>query len=87
VTVRECSRVLHLKEHSKEGKQAHHFILNKHGDIVRVSIAVKRHHDQANAYKGRYLTGAGLQFQRFSPLLSWQHAGRHGTGRAESSTS
>jgi hypothetical protein len=35
--------------------------------------------------------GAGLQFQRLSPLSSWQeawqHAGRQGTGGAESSTS
>ena len=34
-------------------------------------IAVKRHHDQGNSYKGKHLTGAGLQFQRFSPLSSW----------------
>jgi hypothetical protein len=26
------------------------------------SIAVKRHHDQGNSYKGRHLTGASLQF-------------------------
>jgi hypothetical protein len=34
---------------------------------------------------------AGLQFQRFNPLSpwweAWQHAGRHGAGGAESSTS
>ena len=50
----------------------------------------QRHHDQSNSYKG-HLIGAGLQFQRFSPLPSqqkaWQCASRHGTGRAESSTS
>jgi hypothetical protein len=38
-----------------------------------------------------YLIGAGLQFQRFSPLSSkheaWQHPARHGAGGAESSTS
>jgi hypothetical protein len=28
--------------------------------LVRVSIAVKRHHDQDNLYKGRHLVGAGL---------------------------
>jgi hypothetical protein len=42
-------------------------------------------------YKEKLLTGAGLQFQRFSPLSSrweaWQHAGRHGTSGAKSSTS
>ena len=37
-------------------------------------IAVKRHHDQGNFYKGQYLVGAGLQFQRFNPLLSWRVA-------------
>jgi hypothetical protein len=59
--------------------------------FVRVSIAVKRHHDQGNPYRGKHLIGAGLQFQGFSPLSSWwdtwQHAGRHGAGRAVSSTS
>jgi hypothetical protein len=39
--------------------------------IVRVSIAVKRHHDQGNSYKG-HLIGAGLQVWWFSPLPSWQ---------------
>ena len=56
--------------------------------LVRVSIAVKRHHDRSNSYKGEHLIGAGLWGQ--SPLLSWQeawqHAGRHGAGEvAESS--
>jgi hypothetical protein len=36
--------------------------------LVRVSISVKRHHDQGNAYKAKHLIEAGLQFQRFSPL-------------------
>jgi hypothetical protein len=53
------------------------------------SIAVKRHHDHGNFYKGKHFIGVNLQFQRFSPLSSWweawQHAGRHGTG-AENST-
>ena len=38
--------------------------------LVRVSIAVKRHHDQGNFYKGQHLIEAVLQVQRFSPLLS-----------------
>jgi hypothetical protein len=59
--------------------------------LSRGFIAVKRSHDQGNSYKGKHLTGAALQFQRFSQL-SWQeaqqHAGRHGAGEgAESCTS
>ena len=57
--------------------------------LVRVSIATKRHHDQGNSYKG-HLIGVGLQVQRFSPLSlweeAWQHPGRHGARKAESST-
>ena len=30
---------------------------------ARVSIAVKKHHDHRNCYKGKYLTGAGLSFR------------------------
>jgi hypothetical protein len=42
---------------------------------VRVSIAVKRHNDDhSNSYKRTHLVGAGLQFQRFHPLSSWQEA-------------
>jgi hypothetical protein len=41
---------------------------------LRVSIAVERHHDQGNSYKGQHLVGAGLKVQRFSPLSSWQEA-------------
>ena len=54
-------------------------------------IAVKRHHDHGNSYKGQHLIGTGLQVQRFSSLSSrweeWQRPGRCGTGRAKSSTS
>ena len=60
--------------------------------LARVSTAVRRHRDHGNSYKEKHLVGAGLQFQRFSPLSSrreaWQHAGRQndaGEG-AESST-
>jgi hypothetical protein len=38
-------------------------------------IAVKRHHDHGNSYKGKYLIGAGLQFQRFSLLLLGEDSG------------
>jgi hypothetical protein len=42
--------------------------------FVRVSIAVKKHHDQGHSYKGQHLIGSGLQVQRFSPLSSrWEH--------------
>jgi hypothetical protein len=45
-------------------------------------IAVRRHHDQGSSCKRKHVTGAGLQFQMFSPLSSWletwQHPGRHG---------
>ena len=54
--------------------------------LVNGFIAVKRHHDQ-----GKYLIGADLQFQRFSPLSSWweewQPIGRHGAVGVESFTS
>lgn len=47
-------------------------------------MAVKRHHDRRNFYKGKHLIEAGFQSQRFSPSSSWQeawhHAGRHGAG-------
>ena len=59
---------------------------------LRVSIAVKRHHDQDNSYKGQHLIWAGLLILRFRPLSSWQEAwqcpGRPGAGEVvESSTS
>jgi hypothetical protein len=40
--------------------------------FVRVSIAVNRHHDHGNSYKGQYIIGAGLLVHRFSPLSLWQ---------------
>jgi len=40
------------------------------GVLVKVSITVKRHHDHSNSYKGKHLIGAGLKFQRCSPLLT-----------------
>ena len=33
---------------------------------------VQRHHGQGQSYKGKHLIGTSLQFQRFSPLSSWQ---------------
>jgi hypothetical protein len=44
-------------------------------------MAVKRHHDQHNSYKGKHLIGAGFKFQRFSPWQeAWWRAGRQGGG-------
>jgi hypothetical protein len=37
---------------------------------------MKRHHVQGNSYKGKHFIGAGLQFQRFSPLY---HGKKHGS--------
>jgi hypothetical protein len=49
-----------------------------------VSIALKRHCDNSNAYKGKHLIGAGLQVQRYSPFR--KHICIHETGEgAESS--
>lgn len=53
---------------------------------------MERHCDLSNSYKGQHLTEAGVQLQRFSPLLSCGEArqclGRHGPGEeVESSTS
>lgn len=36
---------------------------------------MKRPHDHSNYYKGKHFIGAGLQFQRSSPL---NHGGKHG---------
>jgi hypothetical protein len=40
-----------------------------------LSIAVKRHHNHGNSYKGNHLVGAGLQVQRLS--LPSHHSGKH----------
>lgn len=49
---------------------------------------VSRHNDQFKSYKLQHLIGAGLQVQ-FIIIKggTWQHTGRHGTRRTESSTS
>lgn len=44
---------------------------------------MKGRHDHDNSYSGKHLIGAGLQFQRFSPLSWWEawwRTGRHGSG-------
>ena len=56
--------------------------------FIRVFIVVKRQHGQGHSYKGQYLIGTGLHFQRFSLLASWWEArqppGRQGAGGTES---
>ena len=48
--------------------------------LVRVSIAVKRHHDHGNFYNGKHLTGAGLQLRG---LGHHRHGGKHGGIQAD----
>lgn len=48
------------------------------GCLSQCSIAVMRHQDHGNFYKGENLIGDDLQFQRFSSsswLGAWCHAG------------
>ena len=37
--------------------------------LVRVSLAVKRHHDHGNPCKGKTLNWGGLYFQKFSRIV------------------
>jgi hypothetical protein len=54
--------------------------------LVSVLIAVKRHYDQDNSYKG-HLIGDGLQVQSIIiKVEAWQCLGRDDAGGAESST-
>jgi hypothetical protein len=59
--------------------------------LVRVSIAVQRHHDQKQLLKRTtfnrgWLAGSEVQFIIIK-VGAWQHPGRLGAGGAESSTS
>lgn len=56
---------------------------------MRVSLAVKTHHERGgSSYKGQHLIGAALELRSYSPLSSRQHAGTCGAGMvAESSAS
>lgn len=53
--------------------------------ILKLVIAVKRHYDLSNSYKGKHLIGNAFQGQRFISLLSWwearRHTGSHGAGQ------
>lgn len=43
--------------------------------LVRVSMAVKRHHDHSNSYRGKHLIGTGLKFRG---LAHCHQGGKHG---------
>lgn len=47
--------------------------------LVRVSSAVKRHHDCSNSYEGKTFIGTGLQSKRFSHCC---HDEKHGSMQA-----
>ena len=49
------------------------------GVYLRVSIALKRHHDHGNSYKGSHFIGAGLQFRG----LVHHHGRKHGDMQAD----
>jgi hypothetical protein len=46
---------------------------------LRVSIAVKRHHDRSSSYKGKHLIGTGLQFRG---LVHYHRGRKHGGTQA-----
>ena len=65
---------LPIKSHWEVLKSSHSWrvgVLVQWFVLVRACIAVKRHHDYSNSYNEKHVIGAGLQFQRFSPLSSW----------------
>jgi hypothetical protein len=76
----------------RNGKGAGFSIWRKR-ECLKVSLAMKRHHDHSNSYKGKHLIWTGLQFRCLIHYLSswqkaWQHAGIHSAGEvAESFTS
>ena len=48
--------------------------------LVRDSVAVKRHHDPNNSYKGKHLIKAGLKFRG---LVHYHHGRKHGSMQAD----
>jgi hypothetical protein len=46
----------------------------------RVFLAVKRHHDQGNSYKGQHFIGAGFQFRG---SVHYHRGGKHGGLQAD----
>jgi hypothetical protein len=41
---------------------------------------MKRQHDHSNSYKGKHLTGAGLQLRS---VVHYHHGGKHGSKQAD----
>lgn len=58
-------------------------VLTSHDCLGQCSVAVTRHYGHGSSYKIKHLIETCLQFQRFSPLSSWQgmwwHSGRFGS--------
>ena len=48
--------------------------------LVRVSIAVNRHHDQGNSYKEQHLIGAAYTFRG---SVHYHHGRKHGSVQAD----
>lgn len=48
--------------------------------VLQGSVAVKRHHDHSNSYKGQQLIGVGLQFRG---LVHCHHCGKHSSKQAD----
>jgi hypothetical protein len=59
---------------------SNHHTLAVQGSLSECSIAVKRHHDHSISYKGKHLSGAGLQLPLLTWQQAWQHEGSHGAG-------
>jgi hypothetical protein len=51
-----------------------------HMYLSHCSIAVMRHHDHRNSYKGKHLSGAGLQFRG---LVHCHRGEKHGYKQAD----
>ena len=60
------------------------FNLPIHAVLVRISIAVKRHHGHGNSYKRKHFFGvAHFQFRglaHYHQGTTWWHVGRHDAG-------
>jgi hypothetical protein len=62
-----CMSLMHLRRQSSH-------VFSKVW-CLRVSIALKRHHDHSNSYRGKHLIGAGLQFR---DVVHYHHGQKHG---------
>ena len=55
-----------------------HFITSPMARLNQSSIAVNRHHDHGNFYKGKHLIGAGLQVQS---IVNYHHGRKRGSSQ------